>query len=574
MTIRIISINYETHDHTAALVEDERILTVVSEERLTRKKMEDAPPVSAIYECLHIAGYKPEDIDYVVHSVFPSPRLKYYAWEGFAKILLTRGQTLWKSRSIPRLLFDLVYSTGIPTYLIYNLWPNLCIHQALKGFRGKIHYVNHHLSHAAAAFYTSGMTEALAVVIEGSGGDYTTSAWIAGADGLKPVAVVQWPHSLGQFYRLITRILGFNVRRHAGKITGLAALGDSTAALDLVRELVRCDGLDIVCSPLVYTLQSEYLAEKKIPTYFKNHRREDLAASFQRRLEEVALEFVTNAMKASRQQNLVLAGGVTANVRMNQKLAELSVVKKIFIHPGMGDDGIALGAALYTMSELLRKEGKVYSPPRMEHVYLGPSYSSEEIRRELKKTDLNYHRSEAVEVEIAKYLAAGKVVARFNGRMEYGPRALGNRSILYSPVDRSVNDWLNKRLRRTEFMPFAPSTLAEYASQCFKNVEIAAHACQFMTITLDCTEWMKENCPAVVHIDGTARPHFVYKEINPSYYLIIDEFRKLTGLPVVVNTSFNMHEEPIVCSPQDAIRAFQLGHLDLLAINEFIVVQK
>jgi carbamoyltransferase len=176
-----------------------------------------------------------------------------------------------------------------------------------------------------------------------------------------------------------------------------------------------------------------------------------------------------------------------------------------------------------------------------------------------------------VEREIAALLADGYVVARFNGRMEYGPRALGNRSILYQPTDPSVNDWLNQNLVRTEYMPFAPSTLAEYADQCFIGVDGAFDTARFMTITFDCTEWMKEHCPGVVHVDGTARPQLVRKEDNSSYHQIIQEFYHLTGLPAIINTSFNMHEEPIVCTPSDAIRSFQLGHLDYLALGPFVI---
>jgi carbamoyltransferase len=319
MTTRILSVNYETHDHTAALIEDDRILAIVSEERLSRKKTEDRAPLLAMQECLRIAGLKPEDLDFVVHSVFPKPRLKYYAWEGFAKITFTKGQSLWKS-SIGGAFFEIIYSTGIPTFLVYNLWPNIKLKKVLKGFKGETRYVNHHLSHAASAFYTSGMRKCLAVVIEGSGGDFTASAWHCSENGMKPVATVPWPHSIGQFYRLVTRILGFNVRRHAGKITGLAAYGNPDAAYHLVCDLVKCEGLDITLSPLVYTLQSEYIANKKLPEYFQNYSMEDISSAFQRRLEEVATQFVKNALEATGEENLVLAGGVTANVKMNQKI--------------------------------------------------------------------------------------------------------------------------------------------------------------------------------------------------------------------------------------------------------------
>jgi carbamoyltransferase len=204
-------------------------------------------------------------------------------------------------------------------------------------------------------------------------------------------------------------------------------------------------------------------------------------------------------------------------------------------------------------------------------VYFGPSFSDAEIERAVAKERLPAERVTDIEHTVAKLLAQGYVVARFAGRMEYGPRALGNRSILYQATDSTVNDWLNKRLNRTEFMPFAPVTLAEFADQCYEDLPGARYPAQFMTITFKCTEWMKKNCPAVVHVDGTARPQIIHQETNPSYYRIVDEYRKLTGLPSLINTSFNMHEEPIVCSPSDALRAFTDGGLDYLAIGNYLL---
>jgi carbamoyltransferase len=237
----------------------------------------------------------------------------------------------------------------------------------------------------------------------------------------------------------------------------------------------------------------------------------------------------------------------------------------------MSDEGLAVGAALARWAEALRWKGEIPRTEIARDVYLGWEFTSDEIEAEVRKAGLEFCRSENVEKEIAELLADGYVVARFNGRMEYGPRALGNRSILYQPADQSVNDWLNANLVRTEYMPFAPSTLAEYAEQCFIGVEGAFDAARFMTITFNCTDWMKENCPGVVHVDGTARPQLVRREDNLSFYRIIEEFHRLTGLPAIINTSFNMHEEPIVSTPLDAIRAFQSGHLDYLAMNNVLV---
>jgi carbamoyltransferase len=204
-------------------------------------------------------------------------------------------------------------------------------------------------------------------------------------------------------------------------------------------------------------------------------------------------------------------------------------------------------------------------------VYGGPGYGPAEIRAAIEAHGLTYEVVDPIEPRIAQILAEGFVVARFEGRMEFGPRALGHRSILYAAKDPSVNDWLNRRLKRTEFMPFAPSALAENSTECFEAVNGAQHTAQFMTMTFDCTPFFRKNCPAAVHVDGTARPQLVIREEAPSYHRIIDEFRRITGVPAIINTSFNMHEEPIVMRPEDAIRAFMEGHLDYLAIEDCLV---
>jgi carbamoyltransferase len=204
-------------------------------------------------------------------------------------------------------------------------------------------------------------------------------------------------------------------------------------------------------------------------------------------------------------------------------------------------------------------------------VYWGPCYSEEQIADALTRAQLPAMRCNNIEASIASLLVQGKVIARFNGRMEYGPRALGNRSILYEAKEPEVNQWLNQRLGRTEFMPFAPATLFEHRHDCYQNIDGADHAAQFMTITFDCTDRMKRQSPAAVHVDGTARPQLVTRESNPSFYGVLTEYHKRTGIPTLINTSFNMHEEPIVCSPEDAIKAFLVGRLDYLAIGNFLV---
>ncbi len=292
----------------------------------------------------------------------------------------------------------------------------------------------------------------------------------------------------------------------------------------------------------------------------------------QQHLEDVCTRFVRHWVRATGLGDVALAGGVVANVKLNQRIHEIPEVRSLYVYPAMGDDGLAAGAAYWLWAERIGAAAlEQRAPYRPLDMYLGPSYGEEEIEAMLREHGIAYERCAALEKQVAALLAQGRVVALFQGRMEYGPRALGNRTILYQPTDPSVNDWLNQRLERTEFMPFAPVTLQEYAGECYENLAGAERAARFMTVTFDCTDWMKKNCPAVVHVDGTARPQLVDHRLEPIYHGIVDEYRKLTGLPCLINTSFNMHEEPIVCTPYDALRAFQLGHLDYLAIGPFLV---
>jgi len=244
-------------------------------------------------------------------------------------------------------------------------------------------------------------------------------------------------------------------------------------------------------------------------------------------------------------------------------------VESVYVFPAMSDEGLSAGAALLLTAEK-RPDIRMHGEKCFEHVYLGQDFGKREMADALSAAGVEHDHLADPEAEIARLISNGYVVARFNGRMEYGPRALGNRSILYRPDDRSANDWLNQSLKRTEFMPFAPVTLAEDAQRFYHGLKGAEETARFMTITFDCTEEMRKNYTGVVHIDGTARPQLVSESDNPSYYRIVSEFKRLTGLSSIVNTSFNIHEEPIVCTPQDAIRAFQTGHLDVLAIGPFV----
>jgi carbamoyltransferase len=365
------------------------------------------------------------------------------------------------------------------------------------------------------------------------------------------------PYSLGTFYENVTSALGFRPDRHAGKIVGLAAYGDPEVLGDVLQGLIEWQGH----RPRWRRSSDVYLSRRLAAEFAKI----DVAAAYQTVLEEIVVRYVSHYVRETGLKHVALAGGVAANVKLNQRVHEIAGVEGVYIHPNMGDGGCGTGAAMIMAQE----HGDTIEP--MASVYLGPEYSPRELQAALTQAGFAITLHDDIEIKIARLLADNRVVARFDGRMEYGPRALGNRSILYPATDPEVNQWLNHRLHRTEFMPFAPVTLAEDARHCYEHLNGAELAARFMTITFDCTPWMREHSPAAVHVDGTARPQLVTEETNASLYRILHEYKQLTGLPSVINTSFNMHEEPIVCSPRDAVRSFLAGGIDYLAMGDYLV---
>jgi carbamoyltransferase len=306
---------------------------------------------------------------------------------------------------------------------------------------------------------------------------------------------------------------------------------------------------------------------KRLPPNFD---RADLAASVQLLLEDIGLAFIRHWLLKTGLRKIAVAGGVFANVKLNQRIHELEEVDEFFVHPAMDDSGLCVGSALAAFAEQ-PGDCEASLSQRLKNVYFGPNYSHTEIEQAIQSFGYPAVYDTEITETIAKLLAQGQVVARFTGRMEYGPRALGHRSILYQTTDPSVNDWLNDHLKRTEFMPFAPATLFEYADECYENIQGAEDAARFMTITFQCTDRMRTESPGVVHVDNTARPQIVDPQTAPDFYNILKAYHRLTGIPSLINTSFNMHGEPIVCSPQDALRSFQQGKLAYLALENWLV---
>jgi carbamoyltransferase len=593
-------------DSTVSLMVNGKVVFAAGEERFTREKLQDGFPTQALQSALKYAGIGIEDIDVVAYPFFDWKResqlftknirdertfLKETPLNGMRRKLdLALTKVPVRPDPIPGLpnpnekmakpLVNKVFYrlAGAESLLSRNIakhvsqsWSDdtLAYHREWQkeleqnlgelGLLHKLRRFDHHVAHSAAAFFASGFDRALIVTLDGYGSGLAGSVSIGEGTRIHRLHKLEYPHSLGTFYESVTSSLGFKPSRHEGKIVGLAAYGDPQILLDVVlgRFCQKPGDFRILESNNIYF--SRYLAAL--------FPKVDVAAAYQKALEIVATNYIRHYIEQTRIDTVVVAGGVIANVKLNQRIFEIPGVKRIFVYPNMGDGGCGTGAAY------LASRGSLEDREAYASVYFGLDYSEKHIHQELSAAGLRFEYLDPIEPTIARLIHAGRVVARFNGRMEYGPRALGNRSILYRASEPEVNQWLNQRLGRTEFMPFAPVTLYEERHRCYPHIEGAELAAQFMTITFDCSEFMKRTCPAAVHVDGTARPQLVRSATNQSLYQILREYYELSGIPSIINTSFNMHEEPIVNSPHDAIRAFLQGNLDYLAIGNFLVPQ-
>ncbi len=559
-------------DAGACLLEDGRLVAAVNEERLNRLKMSIGFPSLAVQEVLRIAGKSAADVDGVAMAAYA---------ETFRADSLPNKGWFQESSSLARIRNDIASVLAKPlngfrpAYGVYHFLKRMTMGRRRSAVRGvladmgvhaPISYHEHHRCHAVAAFCASGFPEALSLSLDGGGDGCSSHVYRCAPQGLELLNKLPSFDSIGNYYAYVTHLCGFRASIHEGKITGLAASGEPIH-LDMFRKLLEySDGQIRNVGGLFYRGALASINDL-LPQDWEH---KDLAASIQAHLEEVAVAYVRYWLRRSGQRNVCLSGGVFANVLLNQKIAELPECDAVYVFPAMGDGGLAAGSAY---SEWLRHAPAGWSPEQtvLSHVYLGSSFSEREMEDALRSAGTPFERHENIEQVVAKHVHDGKVVAHFDGAMEYGPRALGNRTILYRTQDREINTWLNKRLQRTEFMPFAPACLAGHENMLFDWNKAATKSTRYMTITLDCTPWMKKNCPAVVHIDGTARPQIVDPETNPRFHKIIQHYYEQSGVPVVVNTSFNMHEEPIVCTPSDAIRSFLDGRLDHLALGSFLV---
>lgn len=605
--MRVLGISPLDKDSTVSFMEDGRVVFACGEERLSRVKLQSGFPERALRMGFERTGWTADSIDAVAYAFFDWDEEARLIGEAVAedarrfgkdasaayaayKAAVKSGYKLDRSVRIPGLDTDAAEfmpkkgwlkrtindQTAGNTWvdnqahrMLFKAWAHTAVSEHKKwseeltagltrhGLAGKLKRFNHHDTHAANAFYASQFDTALVVTFDGYGSGNCGGIYTAGPDGLKALIKFPFPNSLGIFYEHVTSGLGFKPSRHEGKIVGLAAYGNPKHLADVL--LARFDTAD---GGIRIRNGLNHFFTRALAEHFAKR---DVAAAYQHVLEEVARRTVAYWVGKSGLTNVVMSGGVNANVKLNQRIREIPGVTGIFVYPNMGDGGCGTGAAMLAFGH-----GNIRRGP-LENVYYGPDYSDADIKRALDAAELRYERHDDVEDKVGELLAGDSIVGRFNGRMEYGPRALGNRSVLYPAKEPEVNQWLNQQLGRTEFMPFAPAALMEAGPRLFKNLSGCEKAAEFMTVTFDCTDEMKRLCPAAVHVDGTARPQLVSDRTNKSFYRIIKAYEARSGIPSVINTSFNMHEEPIICSPEDAVRAFLLGNIDYLAAGSFVV---
>ncbi len=582
------------HDASAALARDGEIVAAISEERLSRKKGQWGYPWRALDACLRLAGASRADVDVfcVALNKFPACYFRRPTeWrEWTERWYRLRRAALGRPEEITLTMSDFIRELRVRGVLLTDLfdWERF----RRDGFaKAQVRFVDHHHAHAHSAAHFSGFAEALVLTVDCVGAccaqdeglihtlesvflqnliplSHTTSVWQDGR--LRRFAFTDINGSPGSFYGSVTEGLGFISPRHEGKVTGLAAWSKGRVLDDVFRStLALSDDRSHFTADQIHERSGNISEARKavIHRAMRGVSREEVSGSAQRVLEEAIVGHAEWALRLTGARQLALAGGVFGNVKLNQRLMELPGVDRIFVFPAMSDAGLAVAAAQLASPKLKTQNSK------LADVYWGPGHSNAEVESILKRSEFHYERVPESEraLRAARWIAEGRVLGIHQGRMEFGPRALGNRSILASPTDARINDDLNKRLSRSEFMPFAPSVLAERCDEIFENFPKGAHAAEFMTATFTVREAWRARIPAVVHVDGTARPQAVSRERNPRYYDILKAYESLTGLPVVVNTSFNVHEEPIVCTPEEALQALRERRVDALLIEDFWV---
>jgi carbamoyltransferase len=563
-------------DPAAALIRDGRIIASAEEERFNRvKHARGAFPLQAVKYCLQEAGIDITDVDCIAVGrdafKFPVRMAKFYLSIWADHQPCARHVLKWHEKNVDRYTPQ-NHIDPIVEHLLKSVPP---------AERPEILFVEHHFAHATSTAMVSGFEEAAIVTADGHGEDDCSALWVYEGGKIRHLQRWYLPQSLGWFYTKFTEWFGFQSHDGEGKLMGLAAYGKDVPELrEKVAQVVRLTGGDDAYHVNPRFFLDEYVRdiytaewlrlfgeprerESKEPfsTYHK-----DLAYAVQDALERAGLALVQRALKLTGKKKVCVSGGIFMNCKMNGVLAQHVGLENFFVQPAAGDNGIPLGAAL-----AIYHDRNLPWTERMEHLYYGPAYTNEEIQTALEAAGLTYTRPENMEQETAKHLAASRVVGWFQGRMELGARALGNRSILANPLDPRIKDLVNNKVKfREAWRPFCPSVLEKDGEQYFDF-----HGdLPFMIVACEARDGMMARLPSVVHVDNTVRVQTVNPERNRRYWDLLREFRQITGYGVMLNTSFNIKGEPIVCRPQEAIQCFLKTAIDVLAIGDFIVTDK
>ncbi len=570
----ILGVTGFIHTSSAALLVDGEVVAAADEERFTRKKFTGDFPTHAIQFCLERAGITLCDVD----------RLAFYwnPWQAIAPRLRMMVANLPHSLAF--------FGGGSDDDMAVrgdfgSWWRMVNVGQITRRTmaepkaRMRRCFVEHHLAHAASAYYLSPWNDALILSLDGTG-EWTTTLMARGKGShIQKLSSINYPHSLGAFYGAVTQYLGYRIYEDEWKVMGLAAYGTPRYAPQVRRMICLQDGrftLDLNYFSFQRADKRAWYSPRFVEAFgpprkpgepIETERFADLAASFQLVTEEIGLHLVRYLLKiGGGTRKLCMAGGVALNARMNGRIIAETDVEELFVQPAANDPGAALGAALYLHHAELG--GQRTAP--MHHVYLGPEYSETRMTGAMAAKGLKWERCDAVEKTTAGLLAQGKVIGWYQGRMEYGPRALGNRSILADPRRAEMKDTVNSKVKfREAFRPFAPAILAERVEEYFSG----GRSCPFMNIVLPVRPEKRDSIPAVTHADGTGRLQSVEREINPRFYRLIEEFSHLTGVPVVMNTSFNLQGEPVVCTPEDAVASFLNSGLDALVLGDYMCLK-